>query len=362
MTELQNVRTAEVVAAEIRALTASMLGNIIEIGRRMCEVKEMLPYGEFGKWIKENTGYSSSTANNFMRLFQEYGAAQGSLFGAEVESQTIGKLSYSKALALLALPAAERETFVEENNVADMSTRELQQALRERDAALRRAEEAEQAGEGSALALAELQEKLDEAQAKVRKLEQAEQSALDKYREADETADALLEELEALKSQPAAVVTQVDHEAVERARTEALEAANAVHRAQEKEADEAHKKALAALQQKLDKQDAALALAVKQRDEAKAEIDKAALARAEAERQAAALRDQLAAAGKKEQVSGNKDLVEFNVYFQTAQGELEKMGAVLGRLTESGQSELVAKLKNAMAALGKMAADLAETK
>ena len=61
MTELQNVRTAEVVAAEIRALTASMLGNIIEIGHRMCEVKEMLPYDEFGKWIKENTGYGQMT-------------------------------------------------------------------------------------------------------------------------------------------------------------------------------------------------------------------------------------------------------------------------------------------------------------
>ena len=32
MTELQTVRTVEVVAAEINALTASMLGNIVEIG------------------------------------------------------------------------------------------------------------------------------------------------------------------------------------------------------------------------------------------------------------------------------------------------------------------------------------------
>ena len=40
MTELQTVRTVEVVAAEINALTASMLGNIVEIGRRMCEAKE----------------------------------------------------------------------------------------------------------------------------------------------------------------------------------------------------------------------------------------------------------------------------------------------------------------------------------
>lgn len=95
MTELQTARTVEVVAAEINALTASMLGNIVEIGRRMCEAKEMLPYGTFGTWIKENTGYSTSTANNFMRLFQEYGSPQGCLFGAQVECQTFGKLSYA---------------------------------------------------------------------------------------------------------------------------------------------------------------------------------------------------------------------------------------------------------------------------
>ena len=76
-------RTPDTIAAEIRALTASMLCNVLEIGRRMCEVKEMLPHGSFGDWIRENTGYSSSTANNFMRLFQEYGAEQGSLFGTE---------------------------------------------------------------------------------------------------------------------------------------------------------------------------------------------------------------------------------------------------------------------------------------
>lgn len=41
-------KTVEVVAAEINSLTESMLVNIVEIGRRMCEAKEMLPYGTFG--------------------------------------------------------------------------------------------------------------------------------------------------------------------------------------------------------------------------------------------------------------------------------------------------------------------------
>lgn len=345
MTQLENTRTVEVVAAEIRALTASMLCSVIEIGRRMCEVKEMLPYGTFGKWIEENTGYSSSTANNFMRLFQEYGAAQSSLFGAQAESQTIGKLSYSKALALLTLPAAEREAFVEENHVEDMSTRELKKALRERDEAKHRAEEAKQAEEGAELAMADLQEKLDEATTRIHNLERAEADAQQKYREADETADALLEELEALKKKPVDVAVEVDEDAVERVRDEERAiAAEAVQKAR----DEAQKEAA-------DKLNQAKQAAVR----AKEEKEKAEAARKAAEREVAALREQLEAAGKKDQIRGNADLVEFNVYFKTAQGELEKMGAVLRRLTETGQEELADKLKNAMAALGKMAEQLA---
>ena len=41
MNELQTTRTLDMVAAEIRTFTASMLNNIIEIGRRMVEAKEM---------------------------------------------------------------------------------------------------------------------------------------------------------------------------------------------------------------------------------------------------------------------------------------------------------------------------------
>lgn len=144
MNELQTTRTLDVVAAEIRTFTASMLNNVIEIGRRFVEAKEMLPYGEFGKWVEQNTAYKISSANNFMRLFNEYGSAQGCLFGAETDSQTFGKLSYSKALALLAVPAEEREEFAVENDVEHMSTRELERLIRERDEAIRQRDEAEQ--------------------------------------------------------------------------------------------------------------------------------------------------------------------------------------------------------------------------
>ena len=100
-------RTLEQVTEEIRYLDSQakrlVLGHAIEIGRRLTEAKEMVPYGEWGNYITRELEYSQSTANNFMRIYAEYGAAQQSLYGPVAESQTLGKLSYSKALQLRTL-------------------------------------------------------------------------------------------------------------------------------------------------------------------------------------------------------------------------------------------------------------------
>ncbi len=217
MSGLVEKKSPEVLAAEIRALTASMLANIIEIGRRMCQAKEILPHGQFGEWVKNETGYSQSTANNFMKLFQEYGAAQESLFGAEVKSQTFGNLPYSKALALLAVPAEEREDFARENHVEEMSTRELKQAIKERDELRRRLEEEREVAEGAGLRIAELEEKLEAS---------GQEAARQKL-----AVDKAKEELEALKAAPVEVAIQAaDPEEVQRAVEEALRQAREAHK------------------------------------------------------------------------------------------------------------------------------------
>lgn len=120
-------RTPDVIAAEIRSIDQQarefVLRSAIEIGKRLTEAKELVKHGEWGKWLTENVNYSQSTANNFMRIATEY---------ADSSSQAISNLSYSQAVALLSLPAEEREEFAEQNNVKEMSTRELQQAIKEK--------------------------------------------------------------------------------------------------------------------------------------------------------------------------------------------------------------------------------------
>lgn len=116
-------RTPDVIAAEIRSIDQQarqyVLQSAIEIGRKLTEAKELVSHGEWGAWLETNVNYSQSTANNFMRVSTEY-----------ANSQSLANLTYTQAVALLSVPAEDREQFAEENNVSEMSTRELQAAIK----------------------------------------------------------------------------------------------------------------------------------------------------------------------------------------------------------------------------------------
>ncbi|GBF73078.1 hypothetical protein PA598K_01363 [Paenibacillus sp. 598K] len=124
-----STRTVEVIAAEIRYIDGQarqyVMQSAVEIGAKLTEAKELVPHGQWGNWLKEHVNYSQSTANNFMRLASEYSAA----------GPALQNLSYTQAVALLAVPAEERESFVEETQADQMSSRELQAAIKAREAA-----------------------------------------------------------------------------------------------------------------------------------------------------------------------------------------------------------------------------------
>lgn len=128
-------RDPGIIAAEInmikRQVQEAVIYGTIKIGEKLCEAKSMVSQGEWGKWLEENVEYSQSTAENLMKLYREYGGNQESLFDTWTNSQTFGKLTYTQHLALLALPFADRQEFAEQNNVESMSTRELQDAVRQ---------------------------------------------------------------------------------------------------------------------------------------------------------------------------------------------------------------------------------------
>lgn len=196
-----NPRTIGMVTQEINQLTAQaqrlILGHAIEIGRRLTEAKQMLSHGEWGKWLKEEIHYSKSSANNMMRIFDAYGSTQMGLFGPEANSQTFGDLEYSKALALLSVPAEEREQFAQEVDAEHISVRQLKAAIQERDAAQKQA--------------AEVAAEWELAKEALREKEKAIQLANQRLEASASEADSLRKENEQLRQRPVDVaVEQVD--------------------------------------------------------------------------------------------------------------------------------------------------------
>ena len=196
-----NPRTIGMVTQEINQLTAQaqrlILGHAIEIGRRLTEAKQMLSHGEWGKWLKEEIHYSKSSANNMMRIFDAYGSTQMGLFGPEANSQTFGDLEYSKALALLSVPAEEREQFAQEVDAEHISVRQLKAAIQERDAAQKQA--------------AEVAAEWELAKEALREKEKAIQLANQRLEACASEADSLRKENEQLRQRPVDVaVEQID--------------------------------------------------------------------------------------------------------------------------------------------------------
>ena len=85
-TEISN-RTPEQIASEINFIKEEsgkmLLSNAVEIGRRLTEAKELVPHGEWLKWLTESVSYSRSTASRLMKTFREYGSILSSPVGEE---------------------------------------------------------------------------------------------------------------------------------------------------------------------------------------------------------------------------------------------------------------------------------------
>ncbi|MGM9647080.1 MAG: DUF3102 domain-containing protein, partial [Eubacteriales bacterium] len=168
MNEVIN-RTGDVIAAEInfikRRTQETVLSAAVEIGRLLCEAKIGVPYGDWGKWLEENVDYSVSTANNLMKLYNEYGDhPQQSLF--DDNSQDIfAMLSPSQALTLTALPKEERKEFVETHDMEQISVRELQKEVERLKAEKAESDKSVQAEK------ADLQKKLKDSDARRKKAE-----------------------------------------------------------------------------------------------------------------------------------------------------------------------------------------------
>lgn len=228
------VRTADTIATEINTIKRQtqkiMLASSIEIGKRLTEAKDMIDHGAWGKWLQDNVNYSERTAQNLMRVYDQYGDKFGmtemdSLFASGAPN-VFEELSYTQALALLSLPTdAEREEFVKENDVASMSTRELQEAIKARKEAEDRAMDAEKRAWEAKEKLRQAENRALQAEDKARNAEQS-----DLYDErltaAERERDVLQKRVLELEARP--VISDAGQEEIEKLKKkiQVLEAAS----------------------------------------------------------------------------------------------------------------------------------------
>ena len=295
---------------------------VIEIGKRLMEAKAQLKHGEWLPWLSEKVEFSETSAQNFMRVAREYG-----------NTQLVGDLGVSKALALLALPASERENFAsekhlvngEEKSVAEMSKRELEEAVRQQKIAEAERNEARRALEAQRKeteeANAKVQAAQDAADAARAEVENAQGTAL----AAQERAAELERELKALREKPVDVAVQtVD------ASEEQIAAAVA----------EAKKDAEAEKTEALGKKAEELKKARDELKKAKAEMAAAAEALKKAEDERAALRETLEKTKKSAAAMDNKALAEFSVLFRQAQETVNRMTEIVDELDEESRPKI----------------------
>ena len=123
-------RTLPVIVSEIKIIEQNVaktaMEGAIQIGERLQEAKEQVGHGNFDTWCKENLNYNRRTAERFMKIASEYGGENGLIS----KTTTLSHLSISNALSLLKVPEEDREKFVEEHPVDDMTNKALEEEIR----------------------------------------------------------------------------------------------------------------------------------------------------------------------------------------------------------------------------------------
>lgn len=164
------VRPLEVIETEINFYKQQTATGIIEIGKRLIEAKSQLQHGEWGNWLAEKVYFSDRTANRFMQAAREFS-----------NPSALSNLSQTKIFMLLDVPSEERETFVQEKDVANISTRQLESEIKvmkqEQEELQKRACNAEQEAK---IALDQVEEARQETK-RIERLRQSRENAIEAH-------------------------------------------------------------------------------------------------------------------------------------------------------------------------------------
>ena len=109
----------ETLAAEARVYSEGVALNMIQLGRVYTEAKKLVKHGEWQNWIRNNGGMSERSAQQLMAVYARFGS-----------NPTYAGIEKSKLFRMLSLPPGKESDFMEENDVSDMTSRQVEEAVR----------------------------------------------------------------------------------------------------------------------------------------------------------------------------------------------------------------------------------------
>lgn len=109
------------IVSEIKFFENQAVVSYWEIGKRLSQAKEQVGHGDWNSWIDENLGYTYRTAHRLIKVYEEY-----------PNMTSLSHLNMTQALALTSIKdEEERQDFIENHEVEDMTTRQLQAEIKE---------------------------------------------------------------------------------------------------------------------------------------------------------------------------------------------------------------------------------------
>ena len=110
----------EQLAMQARMLRANINVSMWQLARVFIEAKKLVDHGQWENWLRDNADCSVRTAQEMMAAYKRFG-----------DNPQLTALGQTKAFKLLPLPEGTEEEFLREHDVENMSTREIQEAVKQ---------------------------------------------------------------------------------------------------------------------------------------------------------------------------------------------------------------------------------------
>lgn len=306
---------------QAESLAQMSMTMLADAGRRLVEVKNRIPHGEFEQWCADNLEFSKSKAEKMMKLAQRIDE-EGSLFS---KTETFTDIGISRIWALLAAPEEVAAEVIETNDISDMTVRELKAELarvkEEKEAAERKAEMIDHNNDDIRKELASMQRRLSET---------VTEEEFDQMREDYERrTEALRKEMNQIEDDKAGVQAELDKA------KENLKKAKAKQKELEAAKDEEIRKKVEAASSEL-------------KDQARADAQKEAEnALKEQSETIQALKDRVSELEADKAKLSNTSVMEFKVYVDQLQDIYFQINEVITETSEK-DPELGEKLRDAL--------------